>query len=444
MKEHPFFPWDHYSDQPRIIRDKKLKRKIYFRASWQFIKTIFLLPLLPIFFLILIFRKSWSKNKVDKCIGLAVHVETECDGKKIVPLSALKEMVDELGVKQILVRIPLAPSIDYDVYMEHIDTLSGQGREVSVNIIQNRLILDDISARDSILSELLFRLKGKVRHIHVGSAYNRRKWAFYHFGDYYRFFQSIRNASREVAPEMKLIGGAVIDFELLPFLESLFHLRKGHYDGYGIQLYVDRRGAPENKQAGFNLLKKINLIELMRKMSWKSKGRLWISEFNWPLKNTAPFAPCYGDVLVNEEKQANYLTRGYLLAIASGQIRTCYWHQLVAPGYGLVDNRKESFIKRPSYYAFKTLNALFNNAEVMHFDNGNYLGVEGLYSIRVSVDLLGELSIVQAFWSNRGEHQIEFSEAESWLGQSGEVLTFENGTKIPVSGRVLYAIIHRL
>ncbi len=246
MKEHPLFPWDHQSDQPYIIRNRKLKRKIYLRASWQMFKSALLFPLLPIFVLVLLVRKSWAKKNVDQCIGLSVHVETECEGKTIVPLKELKQMVEDLGVKQLLVRVPLSDRENFDTYIDHIDALSSAQREVTVQLIQSRLLLDDPTALKETLRDIIGRLKGKTEYIHVGNAYNRRKWAFQHFGEYFKFFQRIRSISREVAPELKLIGGSVIDFELPPFLESLFHFRRGRYDGYGIQLYVDRRGAPEN------------------------------------------------------------------------------------------------------------------------------------------------------------------------------------------------------
>jgi len=32
-----------------------------------------------------------------------------------------------------------------------------------------------------------------------------------------------------------------------------------------------------------------------------------------------------------------------------------YWHQLVAPGYGLVDNRDKAIRKTPAFYKFKQL-----------------------------------------------------------------------------------------
>lgn len=442
MKEHPSFPWDHYSDQPRIMRDKKLKHKIYLRASGQMLKSAFLLVLLPFFILISFIKKPWRKTKTDRCIGLSVHVETECEGKTIVPLDQVTEMVDDLGVQQLLVRIPLADFENFDNYIKHIDTLSTPEREISVNIIQSRIVLDDPVLLTEILTDLLNRLKGKVEFIHVGNAYNRRKWAFYHFGEFHRFFQAIRSSCNEIAPEIKLIGGSAIDFEIPTFLESLFHFRPGHYDGYSSQLYVDRRGAPENTQSGFNFLRKINLIDTMRSYSWKARGPLWISEINWPLQDSGKFSPCKGEALVDQQTQADYLVRAYLIAIASGKIRTCYWHQLIAPGYGLVDNRKDTVIKRPSYHAFKTLNMLFHNAEIFHFDNGNYQGIKGLYKIEASTYLNNKPTTIHVFWSNSGKHLIRFT-ADRWLDQYGKLISFEDNFRTPIDSSVHYALVTR-
>ncbi|MGJ8656377.1 MAG: hypothetical protein ACSHX6_07995 [Akkermansiaceae bacterium] len=442
MKEHPLFPWDHFSDQPRIMRDKKQKRKIYLRASGQMLKSGILLLLLPIFILILITRRSWWKAKTasNRCIGLSVHLESPCDGKTIVPLDQVSEMVDDLGVNQILVRIHLADAENFDSYIEHIDKLSSPNREITVNLIQNRLILDDPQALKNALQKLIPLLKNRTKHLHIGNAYNRRKWAFYHFGEYHKLFRIIRATCKQHAPEMKLIGGAVIDFEIPALLESLFNFRLGKYDGYNTQLYVDRRGAPENTQGGFNFLNKINFIRLIHKLSWKTKGDLWISEINWPLQNSGKFSPCKGSALVDEQTQADYLTRAYLTLIASGRVRTCYWHQLIAPGYGLVDNRPVTPKLRPSYHAFKTLNTLFNNAEVIHFNNGNYEDKQHLYSLKIRITLHGQPTTIQALWSNNAKQQISPITADRWLDQNAAPITFTDSKPIPITSSVIYAI----
>ena len=441
MKEHPLYPWDHYSDQPHIMRNKKHKRMIYFRASWQMVTAGILLIFFPFVLLILLTRKTWKSSSTKNLIGLSVHLETECPEKTIVPLPDLVDMVDDLNVSQLLVRIKLADVDNYKSYIQHIDALSSSGREISINLIQDRHLLDDDELLKSALRKLLPLLKARTKYIHVGNAYNRRKWAFYHFGEYHRFFQNVRNECDEICPEIQLIGGSVIDFEIPPFFESLFHFRKGNYDGYSSQLYVDRRGAPENTQSSFDFIKKINLIYLMHKLSWKTSGELWISEINWPLKDTGKFAPCIGSALVDPQTQANYLVRSYLIAMASGNIRTCFWHQLVAPGYGLVDNRDETFIKYPSYIAFKTLISFFNDAKITHFENGNYKNIEDLYMIQAIIKLDGKATKICALWSNNGEHQVSLPNVKRWINQYGETLATAKNQKTNITLSVLYGIM---
>lgn len=439
MKEHPNHPWDHHSDQPHVMRDKKLKRKIYRRAALQMLKSGILLIFLPLIILIQLTLKTWKKTNSNRCIGLSVHVESNCEGKSIVPLKEICNMVDDLGVNQLMVRIPLSDSKNFDTYLNHIDALSNQNREISINLLQDRINIENPDLLKQNLNYLLPRLKNKIKYIHIGNAYNRRKWAFHHFGEYHKFFQTIRSVAKQITPDIKLIGASVIDFEFAPLLESLFHFRRGTYDGYNTQLYVDRRGAPENKQTGFNLLGKINFINLIHKISWKTSGDLWISEINWPLQNTQNFSPCKGSALVSDQAQADYLVRAFLITIASGKVRTCYWHQLIAPGYGLVDNRSDKATKRPSYHAFKVINTLFNNAKTIHFHNGNYQKNKGLYCLKIYSQLEDNPVTIHAFWSHQDLQLIQFS-ADKWIAQNGDPILHNDPSKIPISSSVIYAI----
>ena len=43
------------------------------------------------------------------------------------------------------------------------------------------------------------------------------------------------------------------------------------------------------------------------------------------------------------------------IAKDSKKIKRVYWHQLIAPGYGLVDNRDEKVVKYPQFYALKEM-----------------------------------------------------------------------------------------
>jgi len=94
MKEHPDYSWDHHSDQPHMMKDKALKRALYRRSWFQFLKANLLLIFLPLFLLIQAFRKKTTHSeKPGQCLGLSIHLETEAEGKTIVSDHGLMSMV---------------------------------------------------------------------------------------------------------------------------------------------------------------------------------------------------------------------------------------------------------------------------------------------------------------------------------------------------------------
>ncbi len=75
---------------------------------------------------------------------------------------------------------------------------------------------------------------------------------------------------------------------------------------------------------------------------------------NWPLWE-GPHSPAGRDVAVDEQTQADYLARYYLLALGTGLVERVYWWQLAARGYGLLDPGEDGCRRRPSFHALKTL-----------------------------------------------------------------------------------------
>ena len=119
-------------------------------------------------------------------------------------------------------------------------------------------------------------------------------------------------------------------------------------------MYVDRRGAPQNTQYGiFYSKNKIDLLYALSKISPKTTDEIYITEVNWPLKNTAPYAPTSEKECVDEEDYAKFMIDYLDICKKSGKISKVFWHQLIAPGYGLVDNRGEKIRKTKAFYAFK-------------------------------------------------------------------------------------------
>ncbi len=394
----------------------------------------FLLPLLSI---PLLYKKRCSINTASiNSIGLGVNIESALDEKYSVPIAQLVAMVEELGVERLLIRIPLADIQNIAQYIEFIQHF--RAKKLLVTILQDRRHINNPALPRQSLYTIFNALDGVVQHYQIANAVNRRKWAFISFDEYLDFFAVAQQIKQTHFPDIKLLGASIIDFELPDFARALFHLKPVQYDGVASLLYVDRRGAPENKQFGFDLISKINLFHSLMTTSKKSKHELWITETNWPLSGTEPFAPALGHCMVNEEDQARYLVRYYLLMFASGKVTACFWHQLVAPGYGLVDNRitdqeKHIYIrKRKAYYSFKLLIELFQHAHITHFEERK----DGLHRLMAT----NEQGDVMAVWSSNQNFDMTVDTNTTIIDIIGNTIKPDKNHAITVSGDVNYIL----
>jgi hypothetical protein len=89
------------------------------------------------------------------------------------------------------------------------------------------------------------------------------------------------------------------------------------------------------------------------KLSKKTTNNIYITEVNWPLSNTAPYAPTSEKECVSEMEYTKFMTQYLHIAKESGKIQRVYWHQLIASGYGLVDNRYGKIRKTPAFENFR-------------------------------------------------------------------------------------------
>jgi hypothetical protein len=238
------------------------------------------------------------------------------------------------------------------------------------------------------------------------------------------------------------MGSGVIDFEMHYTVATLFNFCRCKYDAIAALLYVDRRGAPENTQLGFNLTDKIALLSTMVWLSPKTKQQLHITEVNWPISNTAPYAPTSEYECVSESEYSDYMLRYYLLTFATQQVDSVSWHQLIAPGYGLVDNRN-GLKKRDAFDVYKYMFQTLKNAQFLRLDIKR-----GYYIIQLWIDE----KLLQIHWSLQPTtlKNEDFFEVYSKTGEkiNAEVLnidsepkyifiTKEVGKKINASERVI-------
>ena len=371
--------WDQYSDQPHVIQDKVYKNKERRKHLPSFIKTLLTaIVILPLSLLAMPFiKRKVINSKKFFCLGVDYQRN---------PQETLT-FIQELEVKHILLRIKLwdLDSLDaLKIFLQKTPKTM-----VTLKILQDRENVTDLALFEKNLSQIFSTLDSLVDIYEIGSTINRAKWGFFSIDEYNAFFKTAYDLRNSSFTQLKLIGSGVIDFEYHFTAHTLFNLSRYKYDGISALLYVDRRGAPENMQLGFTLSDKIALLSTMVWLSRKTSQKLYLTETNWPISNTAPYAPTSQKECVSLEDYANFMLRYHLLAFASQQVDAVSWHQLIAPGYGLIDNR-EGIIKYPAFQTYKTM--------IKHLQDAQFLRLDikrGYYILQCLV----EDQLLQIHWS---------------------------------------------
>ena len=267
---------------------------------------------------------------------------------------ALLMALEKLGTKRVLLR--LHPWQQKHTAEEELaGELHRRGYEMAFVLPQNRELVCDLDRWRAAVTELVDRFGKLGRHFQVGQAINRSKWGIWNYREYMDLVAVAAEILRQ-DPRRELLGPAIIDYEPLRTAGILnLHQPGVRFDILASLLYVDRRGAPENKQLGFDTVDKVLQLKAIADTSPNCGDRSWITETNWPLRE-GPHSPAGRKVAVDEEAQADYLVRYYLLTLGTATVERVYWWQLVARGYGLAFDGGEGELHcRPSFAAFATL-----------------------------------------------------------------------------------------
>ena len=340
------FIWDNYSDQPYPLKDKAYKKKMRAKHFFSYI-PLFLTNIIifPLSIVLMYFFKGQNDSKYS-FYGIGVDLDKG---------EVQKELVEELGVKYLLVRMPLWQMDRIEEYV-HFAKSFGTDKHILLNILQDREHIEDKVLLEKDIKTIFENFSPFVEEFQIGNAINRTKWGFFSMDEYLKWYEVIQKLRDEKYPHIKLIGSSVIDFEFHYTIRTLFNFFKVKYDKFSSLLYVDRRGAPNNKQMGiFDTENKINMLYALVKLSTKTSNEIYVTEVNWPLSNTAPYAPTSELECVSEAKYAQYMSEYYDIAKGSGKIQRVYWHQLIAAGYGLVDDRNGTIRKTEAYQAYKRM-----------------------------------------------------------------------------------------
>lgn len=277
---------------------------------------------------------------------------------------ALLTAVEDLGVGHLLLRLhPWQES--HDEEEELARELHGRGYELAFALPQDRSLVKDPERWRTSLAQISERFRPFGRHFQVGQAINRSKWGIWNYREYAQLVAIAGDVLR-TDDEVEILGPSVIDFEHHATAAVLNLGYEGlDFDIVSALLYVDRRGAPENEQAGFDTVDKVLLLKAIAEKSKNASGRCWVTEFNWPLWE-GPHSPAGKDVSVDEESQASFLVRYLLLTLGCGAVERAYWWQMVARGYGLATVTPEGDLqRRPAFQALATAARLLKGTTVL-------------------------------------------------------------------------------
>lgn len=417
MKEP--FKWDHYSDQPALLQDKKYKKLMRKKELFSIAKTFFtallVLPL-SLFFIPYVKRKKIN-SKDFFCLGVDFQRE---------PTLSL-QAIDELKVQHILTRIKLWELDQLSDLKTFLKKTTN--KKVTLKILQDRENIEDLELFEKNLRTIFTQLDGLVDIFEIGSTINRSKWGFFSVSEYNSFYKVAYDLQQKEFPKFHLIGSGVIDFEFHFTAHTLFNFSKHRFDGVSSLLYVDRRGAPENSQMGFNLSDKIAWLSTLTWLSPKSKNEVHITETNWPLSGTAPYAPTSEYECIDEKSYADFMVRYYLLAFASQQINSVSWHQLIARGYGLIDNI-DAMNYRPAYNTYKFMLENLLESQFLRLD------IKRDYYI---FQCLVNDKLLQIHWSMHDTH-LKNEEHYTVFSRDGEKIEDRD---IPIGSSPVYIYINK-
>ena len=418
--------WDHLSDQPHqhaTFGEKTAIRLADLPSHLRDLKTVT--------FSASAVRKRYRSLKeslytratVFDGIGLAVRPDPARPEEHLHGIA-------ELGVRRVLLRLhPWDENHDDEVRLAQ--SLAESGHEIAFVMPQNRDLVRDSGRWRAAVEELAERFTPFGRHFQVGQAINRSKWGIWTHGEYSDLFREASAILRRY-PGVEVIGPAIIDFEF----QALLALVNGspedvRFDIVSSLLYVDRRGAPENRQMGLDTVDKVALLRAIAEIGRNSSDRCWITEVNWPLWE-GPHSPAGKTVSVSEEEQADYLARYYLLTLGTGLVERVYWWRLIARGYGLVAPESDgSLRRRPAWHALRTLIDQIGGATF----NGPLPAAEGAYVYHFTKD--GSDIIVG--WSLTPGIEASLAQpAVRTVSRDGSDLPVPDGTEITLGPSPVY------
>lgn len=219
--QEPFI-WDNNSDQPYPLKNKTYKKIMRKKNIGSYVPLLLInIVMFPITILSMYYLKG--QNKVSKSFyGMGVDID-----KGMVQ----NELIDELGVEYLLVRMPLWEMHRVVEYVEFVKSF-GTDKQILLNVLQDREHIEDAELLKKDMTILFESFSPFVKEFQIGNAINRTKWGFFSMDEYMKWYKTIQTIRNEKYPTLKLIGSSIIDFEFHYTIRTLFNFFSIKYDKF--------------------------------------------------------------------------------------------------------------------------------------------------------------------------------------------------------------------
>ncbi len=360
--------WDEKSAQPMTVLERREKNR--YRSLGYVLKTawhsVLAMPTIAKHYRQLLAASYQRPLNLKGRIGVALHPQPDYIEQELALLKTL-------GNPPVLVRFCHHESeADWERGIQLVDHLHRQGIEIMAAILQDRRALLEPATWAGFLDTVIGAIADKVAHIEITHAFNRVKWGVWSADEYAALMKPAFTLQKRY-PQIRLTGSACIDFEYHPTIAALKTIPADQpLSALSHLLYVDRRGAPENKQGKYSTLEKCALLKALAQWSDRCDDKVIVSEVNWPVKYTGIWSPigCPYEAPKwrreepgeTEDVYADYMLRYLAITLCSGHVEQVFWWRLSAHGYGLVDDL-DNFRPRPAFKALAFFLSLLGDAQ---------------------------------------------------------------------------------
>jgi hypothetical protein len=441
--EKDIWIWDERSGQAQTsLLSKDRSRHYPLERHWQTLCST-ITAIVPVWreYKLQLFSAFSRPVAMQDRVGMSIEVGAEHIERQL-------KLLAELGPMPVLVRFyHHKPLSDRAAAVEAVRVLHEAGHSVSIALVQDRSAVRDAASWQAFADYVLERLAGIVDMVEIGHAINRVKWGIWDYAEYRKLVASV-SVLQARYPGLTLTGPAVIDFEYPYVLAALDALPPGvSFGALSHHLYVDRRGAPENKQGRFSTLEKCALAKAIARNSNRCEDRFVVSEVNWPIAGTGVYSPVgspyvspgprFNDPSVSEDEYADYMIRYLLITICSGMVERVYWWRLVAHGFGLVDDIDPAqWRERP---AFKMLKIFLQWVTNSTFESRIELSGDGAVAFMFRRENGSRFLIA---YTSGGACNVTFSmPIRDVVGGDGTAMEKGAGGDVQLSGRPVYMTV---